>query len=134
MPSAQPTEAVLPTTSKPMQLCALQSKSYASVAMSAKTVLSAIKAAGYEDAQVIEIVLHVAGTNYITRSPRLISTSPSLLPEGELTRVPHLPSARLGRCRRAAPGTCNKDFAMSRPPLPQSRGRATASECVNGLA
>ena len=27
--------------------------------------ISAIKAAGYEDAQVIEIVLHVAGTNYI---------------------------------------------------------------------
>ena len=44
------------------------SKSRASAATSARTIVNAVKTAGYDDAQVIEIVLHVAlntWTNYI---------------------------------------------------------------------
>jgi nuclear transport factor 2 (NTF2) superfamily protein len=72
---------------------------------------------------VIEIVLHVAlntWTNYINEVAKTDIDFPVVTARKascRAARVPHLPSARLGRRRLAASGTCNKDFAMSRPPL-----------------
>ena len=68
MPRLSPTEAVLRTTSKPMQLCCFAVKIVRERGHVSEDDINAAKAAGYDDAQVIEIVLHVAlntWTNYI---------------------------------------------------------------------
>ena len=65
--------------------------------------LNTVKAAGYDDAQVIEIVLHVAlntWTNYINEVAKTDIDFPVIT--ARKASCPHLQSARLGRRRRAA--------------------------------
>jgi nuclear transport factor 2 (NTF2) superfamily protein len=97
--------------------------------------VNAVKSAGYDDAQVIEIVLHVAlntWTNYIN----VVGQDRHRLPHCHSSQVDvtdptsnRLRRQRLSHHRRLSPRNCQtRTRAMSRPPLPPFTAETAAEK------
>lgn len=93
--------------------------------------VSAVKAAGYDDAQVIEIVLHVAlntWTNYVNEVAKTDIDFPVAALRKASCQAPLRRPAGAVPASPGLPGPTHEDPAMSRPPLPPFTAETAAQK------